>query len=195
MDNPLAGTNGNVATGAATSAEALGLLKEPDPHLEAEILGGQRTHRTQVHGVERVIVVEFARFEGTDGVVGTAIHDAQRVVASNVASEADAPGAQDAALVIEDDAGTEIDRLGLVDLGFDKLTVGLAVLDRVFLKFALTGLVANGAIERMVDEQRLQHRLAHLLSGLRIGVNFHARRDRRGTSNGTARGSRLIGKN
>ena len=47
-----------VAAGAAAGAEAVGFLEEPYAHLEPEILGGQRTDRADVSGVERVIIVK-----------------------------------------------------------------------------------------------------------------------------------------
>jgi hypothetical protein len=34
---------------------------------------------------------------------------------------------------------------------------GLSVIDRIFLEFAFAGLIANWAIERMIDQQKLEH--------------------------------------
>ena len=59
-----AGTDDDVASRGATCANALGFLEEPNAHLETEIFGGQRTNRTNIDGVERVIIVERRTGEG-----------------------------------------------------------------------------------------------------------------------------------
>jgi hypothetical protein len=83
----------------------------------------------------------------------------------DVLREADAAGAEHATLVVQHDARPEIDGLGLVNLAPRRSWLaGLAVLHGVFLQLALAGLVADRAVERMVDEQRFQHGLAHLLT-------------------------------
>jgi hypothetical protein len=57
--NPaLARADDDVAASPAARAEALGFLEEPDPHLEPEILRGQRADRAKVDRVQGVIVVE-----------------------------------------------------------------------------------------------------------------------------------------
>src|ERR1039458_901586 len=54
----LARADDDVAAGGATGANAFGFLEEPDAHLEPEILGRERADRADVHGIQRVIVVE-----------------------------------------------------------------------------------------------------------------------------------------
>ena len=72
-------------------------------------------------------------------------------------------------------------------LGLDKAAVRLAVIDGIFLQLAFARLIANGAIERMIDEQKLQHAFPHFLHPRCIGVNLHIRRDWGGASNGRFR--------
>src|SRR5690606_41957961 len=65
------------------------------------------------NGVESVVVVEATSRVRGDGAVRAAIDDAEGVVPHDVPGESDAAAAENAALVIEDDARPEIDGLGL----------------------------------------------------------------------------------
>ena len=177
----------DVAARRAAGANALGFLEEPCAHLETEILRRQRADRANVHGVERVIVVERHSGERRDGVVAAAIDDAERVVARDVAREADAARAENAAFRVEHDARPEINGFRLVNFRLDEAARALAVIHRVFLQLAFAGLVANRAVERMIDEQRFEHAFAHLFHGRRLRVNFHARRNRRRAGDGRTR--------
>jgi len=49
-----------------------------------------------------------------------------------------------------------------------------AVLVGIILQLALTGLIAFGTVQRMVDEQEFHHRLAGLFDILALGGDFHA---------------------
>ncbi len=193
IDLLLARAYNGVAARAATGAETLRLLEKPHPHLKPEILRGQRAHRADVHGVERVVVVELGSGEGRDGVIAAAVHDTELVISRDVLGEPDATRAENAALVVEHDARPKINGLRLVYLRLDKPAGRLAVLDRVLLQLALTRLVADRAIERMVDEQPFEDALSHLFGSRRTGINLHPRRDGRRTRNGTARRLRLVG--
>ena len=124
--------------------------------------------------------------------VAAAIHEAERVVADDVLREPDAARAKNAALVVEHDPRTEVNGLRLVHLGFDEAAGGLAVVLGIFLQFAFTGLVANRAVERVVDEQKFQDAFAHLLRRWRTRINFHAGRNRRGAGNRAAHCRRLV---
>ena len=84
----------------------------------------------------------------------------------HVLHEADAAGAEDAAVGHVEDVGTEVlDRV--VALGVLGVAgAGPAFLEHVVLQLALAGLVADRAVERVVDEQQLEHALARLLGAL-----------------------------
>ena len=180
-------TDDCVAAGAAARAKALGFLEEPDAHLETKIFRCQRADRADIHRVERVIVVE--RFAGImrERAVTAAVDEAERVVAGDVAREPDAARAQDATFRIEHDARPEVNGLRLVNLRLDEAARALAIVHGVFLQFTFAGLVADRAIERMIDEQKLKHALAHLFHSGRRRVNFHSRRNRRRAGNGRTR--------
>src|ERR1051326_9203350 len=74
-----------------------------------------------------------------------------------------------------------------MDLWLNESAFGFSVIDRVLLQLAFTGLVADWAIQWMVDQQKLEHSFAHLLYGRSVCVDFHAGRNRSCTGNGWAR--------
>jgi len=82
---------------------------------------------------------------------------------------------------------------GLVNFFFDEPAGRLSVIHRILLQLAFARLVANRAIQRVIDQKGFQHGLAHLLGRGRTGVNFHTGRNRRGAGNGAARSTWLIG--
>src|SRR6185312_13499191 len=86
--------------------------------------------------------------------------------------EADAARALDAAVHVEDDVGAQGDalapRIGPLVLVLET-RVGDAVLEGVVLQAALAGLIADRAIQRVIDEEELHHPLLRLgdLGGIR----------------------------
>jgi len=150
----------DVAAGRAAVAHARRSLELPRPHREPEVLRGQRTNRADIDGVDRVRVVELlARRRGQDLVV-TAMRELELVLARDHVARADAARAQDAALLIEHDVRSEIDDLVLVDLVGVDARIGVVVIEVQLLQRALAGLVADRAIDRMVDERELELLLA-----------------------------------
>ena len=152
---------------------ALGFLEKPHAHLKPKIFRRERAYRTNVHGIQRVIVIKNpARIRG-ECAVTAAIDDTERIVAHDIACEPDAARAKDAAFIIEHDARAEINSLGLVNLRFNETALRFPVIDGIFLQLAFAGLIANRAIERMIDEQEFEHAFTHGLHTGRVRVNFH----------------------
>jgi hypothetical protein len=118
--------------------------------------------------------------EGGDlGVLAAVLH-AEFHHAGHLLAEAHAAGAVDAAahllhrdqradILVEDDS-----------LFFAVARGRAAVADGQILQLALPALVADGAIERVVDEQELHHRLLGLDGLVALGADHHALGDRRG---------------
>ena len=122
-----------------------------------------------------------------EGRVASAVGEAEHRIVGDLVGEANAAAAHDAALVVEPDAGTDIDVLWLLDLALAEAALALAVLDAVLLEAAFTGLVADGAIEGVIDEEELHHALPALLSEEGIGADAHVVCNGIGAGNGRTR--------
>ena len=80
-------------------------------------------------------------------------------------------------------------------LFLDEVAGGFSVIDGIFLELAFASLVANGAIQRVIDQEGFQNGLAHLFGGGRTGIDFHTRGDGGGAGDGAAGSGRLVGQN
>src|SRR5918996_195380 len=70
--------------------------------------------------------------------------------------------------------GTKWHLLRLLHLLFDEPTAAGAIIISVFLQDALTGLIADRAIKRVVDQDELQYAFASLLDLGDLGGDHHA---------------------
>ena len=96
--------------------------------------------------------------------VTAAIDETEHIVSCDFLTKANATGAEDAAFVIERDTGPDFDPLWLFDFVFQETRIGPAIFNAEFLETTLTGLIANRAIERMIDEQKFHHAAPAFLS-------------------------------
>jgi hypothetical protein len=168
----------DVATIRAARADARHVVEEPDADLEPEILRGERADRTDVGDVHRVVVVERNVRKRLDHRIIAAVHHHEFARLGHLAAEAHTAPAQDAALLVEHDRRPERHVLLERAARLARARGGDAVLVRVVLELALAGLVADRAVERVVDEQELHHALTRLLHARRVGANDHAVRHR-----------------
>ena len=88
---------------------------------------------------------------GNEGEARAALRHGELAAAADLTGEAHAAGAVDAAVLVDDDLGAEI-LVAIAALHLAHAGVAAAVAVRVVLKLALAGLVADGAVERVVDE-------------------------------------------
>ncbi len=153
----------DVGAEAVEGVNGFGFFEEPDAHFEAEIFGGERTDGADVHSVEGIGVVEtFARVDGEVG-LGAALDEAEAVVVGDVFHEADAAGAEDAAFVVEDDVFANVHGFGFFVFLLDEAGAAGAVVEGVFLEFAFASLIADGAVEGVVDEEEFHDAVAAFL--------------------------------
>src|SRR4029079_9361795 len=96
--------------------------------------------------------------------------DADRAAAAHDLAVLHAALAQDAALRVEHDLVAELPVLAAEQLALDEAAVARAEAVAVILQRALAGLVADGAVERVVDEQELEPSLARLHHGRALGL-------------------------
>src|ERR1043166_7541177 len=106
--------------------------------------------------------------------VTAAIDKAEHVVVHDLLAEPDAARAKNAALVIERDARPELHRFRLFHLVLEKARTGRAVLDTEFLQLAFARLIADRAIERMIDDQKFHHSALTFLHQRRVRAHAHA---------------------
>src|SRR5207253_254757 len=93
----------------ASRADRVGLFEIPHALAEAEILGRKRPYRTDVDGVQRIVVVERLALHGADFAAVTAVEDAELIRLRHFFGETHATRAQNAALGIEHHGRTEVD--------------------------------------------------------------------------------------
>ena len=187
MDFVAAGPDRNVRARAAVDVDALGFFQEPDTHLETEVVRGQRADRADVGGIERVIRIEQTTWMHGQSGVRAALGKAENRVAGDFIHKTNAAAAHDATLIVESDAWADIDVFGLLDFEVDKARRTASEADREFLESALARLVANGAVERVIDEQEFHHTFAAFFHQLALGANAHVFADGVGASNDRAR--------
>ena len=173
-DFVFAAADDRVATGAAGGAEAFRFAQEPDAHFEAEIFARQGADRADVDRIERVIAVEALTFVDGQRGVAAAIDEAEDVVMRHLLHEADAARAKDATFVVEDDVLADVLALGLFDFFLEEVRSAMAEFHGEFLEAAFAGLVADGAVERVVDEEEFHDALAAILDQRGIGAGGHA---------------------
>ena len=163
----------DVALARAERADRAGLLDVPGPGAEAVGVVGQGADRAELGdvAVERGDV--GAVVEGADEGAVAALQQLQLGVFGDLLAEAHAAVAEDAALAVDRDQRREFDRLLEVALFVDHAAFARAPALRDVLQRALAALVADGAVERVVDEQELDHRALGVLDLLGAGVDDH----------------------
>ena len=174
MRAPAARVDLDIAPAGAAIAHRLGRVEVPDAHLEPEVAVGERAHRADVDHVARVLVLEGLAGEEADLGVIPAVEDAELAGARDLVAEPDAARAQDAALRVEDDMRPQRHGLGLVHLLVGHPRIVEAVAHVVDLQPALARLVADRAVERVVDQVELHDGAPRLHDPLRLRVDDHA---------------------
>ena len=168
----------DVALARAERADRAGLLDVPGPGAEAVGVGGQRPDRAELGDVAVEGGDVGAVVEGADVAAVAALQQLQLRVLGDLLAEAHAAVAEDAALAVDRDQRRERQRLLEVALGVGEAAVPGSPAHRDVLQRALAALVADRAVERVVDEQELDHRALRLLDLLGAGVDDHPVADR-----------------
>jgi hypothetical protein len=148
----IAGVDTDVAALGAAGTDARRLVEIPGPRLVQEVLRDQRPYGAQVHDVAGPGMVQLLLAGDADIRPISTFRDIEHRFFGNVLHEADAASAEDAAIGHVQDVRTEIfDRA--VPLGILRVAgAGAPLLENVVLELALARLIADRAIERMVDQ-------------------------------------------
>ncbi len=151
----------HVAALRTPDADARRAVELPGAGLVQEILGEEGADRAEVHDVTGPRVIQLTiRMNANERAV-PALGDVQDRVVGRMFHEAHTARAQDTPVRDVQDIATKIlHRIEPFRVGGGIARRCLSLLKDVVLQLALTGLIANGAIERVVDQQELQHTLA-----------------------------------
>ena len=149
----------------------------PRPRLEAEWLGSQRTDRTDIDDISRQLGFQRAGHIGANLEVLTPAGTTKLRQARHFITEPHAAGAVNTTGHIRRDQRPEV----LVfhhPLSFIEARYVAAVAHGNVLQLTLAALIANRAVERMVDEQELHDGFLSLQGVRRLRRHLHAVHDR-----------------
>src|SRR5215207_8754440 len=169
----------DVALRRAVRADRSRALDVPRARAEAVGPRGERADRAELDDVAAERADVGVPVEGGHIRVRAALGQDQLVVLGDLLREAHAAVAEDAALAVDRDQRRELERLAEVALGFDEARRARAPSVGDVLQRALAALVADRAVERVVDEQELDDRLLGGADAVGLGVDDHAVLDRR----------------
>jgi hypothetical protein len=133
--------------------------EEPYSRLEPEVLRRQRADGADELGHQRVIVVEHPAGREEDLAQVPPLALLEHGILRDLLDEPHAAGAHDAPLRVVHDRRPEAHALGLVDDLVVHALLVAPVLEPVVLQPALARLIADRAVDRVVQEQHLLHRL------------------------------------
>ena len=168
----------HVALRWAERADRARVLDVPGPRAEAVGVGGQRADRAELGDVAVEGRDVRPLVEGADEGLVAALEQLQLLVLGHLLAEADAAVAEDAALAVDRHQRRELERLLEVALRVGEAALARAPAHRDVLERALAALVADRAVERVVDEQELDDRVLRLLDPVGLRVDDHAVADR-----------------
>ncbi len=135
--------------------------------------GGQRPHRADLHGVAREVRGERQLGEDIDLELLAATDEVDLSLTGHLVGEPGAPAALDAALPVEQHELGDGDGLFEVPLLLHEPRLTRAVGQGLVLERALATLVADRAVQRVVDEQELEHAVLGLFD--LVGLGDHLR--------------------
>src|SRR5438270_2221021 len=115
--------------------------------------------------------------------VTSAIDKSEYIVLGDFVAKSNATRTKNATFVIERNPRSELHRLRLFHLVFEKAGAGRPVLDAEFLQLAFARLVADRTIEWMIDKQEFHHAFAAFLNQRRTCSHPHPFSDILGTAN------------
>jgi hypothetical protein len=97
--------------------------------------------------------------------------EAKDVIVRDLFRETDAARTEDAALIIERDSWTELNIFRLLHLVLEETRILATVFNAEFLETAFAGLVADRAIERVINEEEFHYPAAAFLNQRGVGAH------------------------
>src|SRR5262252_10303889 len=173
IDMPIVVMNADVTTTRTAWTDRLGLLEKPDPNLEPKIFAGQGSNRTDINGVPSVRIVELFARKGGNLCRVTALKNTQLVGLRNLFAEPYTTGTQNTTFRVKDHVRAKVHDFTPMHLLFLKAAMIETILHVIILQPAFPCLVADGAIQRMIDEQEFEYPAAAFDHLGRIGEHHH----------------------
>ncbi len=162
-----------LAAVGAVRADGGNVLHFPGARLVAIRAAGERAYGANVDAHAALFALEVvATVRDNDAVCAAHAH-AERLHVHTLVANAYAAETQNAS------GSVVVDQLrplffGTVDFFFDEAARIGAIAEDHVLEFAFAALVADGAVERVVGEKKLEHVLAGLADLVGVGANDHA---------------------
>ncbi len=137
---------------------------------------GERADRADLDGVAREVRLEGVALAGADLLEGAALDQLDHRVAGDLVAEAGAARAQHAPLAVQQHLGGDRHRFGEGAFAALEARLRVADLHRLVLERTLAALVADRAVQRVVDQQQLHHAALRLLGhrGGQLRFDDHA---------------------
>src|SRR5712691_11716928 len=173
----------DVATTRTSRADRFRLLQEPHPNLEAKILTGQGTNGTDIDRISSIGISEFFAWEGSNLHRIATLKEPEFIGLADLVAETYAARAQDTPFRVKDHIRTKVHDLAPMNLFFLETAVVETILHVIVLQPTLAGLVTDGTIQRMIDEQEFKDPTAALDHPGGIRVHHHIIRHRRVAAN------------
>ena len=165
----------DVASVRAFGADARRPLQIPWTRDEAVLPVRERAHGADFGQVALELRLQLPVIERRHQRVHAALLENDLLLTGDLVVVANAAPAEDASFLVELDVLRERNRLLEVDLlGDGKARDARAVPEGEVLKVALAAAVAHRAVERMIQEQELQHPLAKFRDFGNVGAHHHA---------------------
>ena len=178
QDALVADGEADVALGRAEGADRPGLLDVPGPGAEAVGARGERANGAELDDVAAERGHVGVPVEGGDVGLVAALLEHELVILGDLLAVTDAAVAEDAALAVDGHQRREGQRLLEVALGLHEAGEPPAPAERLVLERAFAALVADRAVERVVDEDELEHRLLCRLDLRRVELHLEPLADR-----------------
>jgi len=109
--------------------------------------------------------------------VTAAINEPEHVVVRDFLAETDAARAENTAFVIQCDARADLHSLWFFYFVLQKARLRIAVIDAEFLQAAFARLIADWAVQRVIDQEKFHYALPTFLHQKRVRANGHSFRD------------------
>ena len=169
-----AGVQAQVAAHGTVGTNAGCALGLPGAEGEAADPVGQRAHGADIDDVAAGLGVHFLAGLDVDDGLAAPLEEAQLGLVLPFLQIAGAAPADHAALLVQHDGVGDGIVFLLEPLGLDHLAEGCAVAHGLVLQGTFTALVADGAVQGMVEQHEGQIGLLHFLDLGRVGAHDHA---------------------